>query len=174
MGAIHCVHRRDKSCRYFSMQEGAMKQSEIEMQQFTARTQKSREALENGKKYIPLGVSSNFRYYPPHPIFVGHAKGGRFWDLDRNEYLDHNLSFGVLMAGHAHPVVLEAVARQFEKGTMYGMPYELEQKLAEELCSRFPMDRVRYANSGTEATMHALRIARGYTGRDKVIKMEGC
>jgi glutamate-1-semialdehyde 2,1-aminomutase len=151
-----------------------VKQSEMEMQQFAARTQKSKAALENGKKYIPLGVSSNFRYYPPHPIFVAHAKGGRFWDLDRNEYLDHNLSFGVLMAGHAHPVILEAVAQQFEKGTMYGMPYELEQKVAEELCARFPMERVRFANSGTEATMHALRVARGYTGRDKVIKMEGC
>jgi len=148
--------------------------SAIEMEKFAARTQKSKVALENGKKYIPLGVTSNFRYYPPHPVFVSHAKGGRFWDLDGNEYLDHNLCFGVLMGGHANPVVLGAVAEQVEKGTMYGMPYELEQKLAEELCGRFPIERVRFANSGTEATMHAIRIARGFTGRDRIIKMEGC
>lgn len=151
-----------------------MKHSEVMMQEFAARTQKSKAALENGKKYFPLGVTSNFRYYPPHPIFVDYANGGRIWDLDGNEYIDHNLCFGVLIGGHSNPVVIEAVSRQFEKGTMYGMPYELEQKLAAELISRFPIDRVRFANSGTEATMHAIRVARGFTGRDKIIKMEGC
>ena len=151
-----------------------MSVSQQEIEKFAARTQKSRVALENGKKFIPLGVTSNFRYYPPHPIFVRHASGGRFWDLDGNEYIDHNLCFGVLMAGHAHPAILKAVAEQVEKGTMYGMPYELEQKFAEELCRRFGMERVRFANSGTEATMHAIRVARGFTGREKIIKMEGC
>jgi glutamate-1-semialdehyde 2,1-aminomutase len=144
------------------------------MEKFAARTKKSRSALENGRKLIPLGVTSNFRFYPPHPIFVDHASGGRFWDLDGIEYLDHNLCFGVLMAGHAHPEILKAVAEQVRRGTMYGMPYELEQKFAEELCKRFPIERVRFANSGTEATMHAIRIARGFTGRQKIIKMEGC
>ena len=151
-----------------------MSVSQQEIEKFAARTQKSRVALENGKKFIPLGVTSNFRYYPPHPIFVRHASGGRFWDLDGNEYIDHNLCFGVLMAGHAHPAILKAVAEQVEKGTMYGMPYELEQKFAEELCRRFGIERVRFANSGTEATMHAIRVARGFTGREKIIKMEGC
>jgi glutamate-1-semialdehyde 2,1-aminomutase len=143
------------------------------MQLFAERTPKSKAALEKGRKYLPLGVSSNFRAFPPHPIYVDHAKGGRFWDLDGNEYLDHNMSFGVLMAGHGHPAVTAAVAERFAVGTMYGMPYELEQKLAEELLSRFPIAKVRYANSGTEATMHAIRLARGFTGRDKLIKMEG-
>lgn len=150
-----------------------MKPSEIEIQRFAARTASSKAALERGKKYLPLGVSSNFRSYPPHPVFVKSAKGGRLWDLDGNEYLDHNLSFGVLLAGHAHPAVTAAVAERFELGTMFGMPYELEQKLAEELLSRFPVDLIRFANSGTEATMHAIRTARGFTGRDKIIKMEG-
>src|SRR3990172_10904272 len=109
-----------------------VKHSEIEMQNLAGRTPRSKAALENGKKFIPLGVMSNFRFYPPHPIYVSRAQGGRFWDLDGNEYLDHNLCFGVLVGGHSHPTVLEAVTRQFEKGTMYGMPYELEQKLAEE------------------------------------------
>jgi glutamate-1-semialdehyde 2,1-aminomutase len=150
-----------------------VKASEIEIQRFAARTPSSKAALERGKRYLPLGVSSNFRSYPPHPVFVKSAKGGRFLDLDGNEYLDHNLSFGVLIAGHAHPTVTAAVAERFELGTMFGMPYELEQKLAEELLSRFPVDLIRFANSGTEATMHAIRTARGFTGRDKIIKMEG-
>jgi len=150
-----------------------VKQSEIFMEQFAARTPKSKAALEAGKQYLPLGVSSNFRSYPPHPIFVDHAKGGHMWDLDGNEYIDFNLSFGVLMVGHSHPAILEAVIEEIARGTMYGMPYELEQKMAAELLSRFPMDLVRYANTGTEATMHAIRVARGFTGREKIIKMEG-
>jgi len=150
-----------------------VKASEIEIQRFADRTPSSKAALERGKRYLPLGVSSNFRSYPPHPVFVKSAKGGRFRDLDGHEYLDHNLSFGVLMVGHAHPTVTAAVAERFELGTMFGMPYELEQKLAEELLLRFPVDLIRFANSGTEATMHAIRTARGFTGRDKIIKMEG-
>lgn len=151
-----------------------MSQSQIQMEQFAARTQKSKAALEDGKKYLPLGVSSNFRSYPPHPIFVKRANGGRLWDLDQNEYIDFNMSFGVLIAGHAHPEILKAVAQQVENGTMYGMPYELEQKMAEELVSRFPIDLVRLTNTGTEATMHSIRVARGFTGREKIIKFEGC
>lgn len=148
-------------------------ESEIVMQEYAARTPKSKAALERGKKYLPLGVSSNFRSYPPHPIFVERAHGGYFTDLDGNKYLDHNLSFGVLISGHGHPVITKAVADRFEEGTMYGMPYELEQKMAAELVSRFPIEAIRFANSGTEATMHAIRVARGFTGRDKIIKMEG-
>jgi glutamate-1-semialdehyde 2,1-aminomutase len=143
------------------------------MEKFSSRTPKSKALLEMGKKYLPLGVTSNFRSYPPHPIFVDHSKGSRIWDLDGNEYIDHNLCFGVLITGHSHPAILEAVAEQMRRGTMYGMPYELEQSLAAELCARFPIEKVRFANSGTEATMHAIRVARGLTGRDKVIKMEG-
>jgi len=151
-----------------------MSQSHMQMEEFAARTQKSKAALENGKKYLPLGVSSNFRSYPPHPIFVHRAKGSRLWDLDQNEYIDFNNSFGVLITGHAHPEVLKAVAQQMEDGTMYGMPYEMEQKMAAELIARFPVELIRLTNTGTEATMHAIRMARGYTGRDKVIKFEGC
>jgi glutamate-1-semialdehyde 2,1-aminomutase len=150
-----------------------VKPSQIEMDRFAARTQKSRAQLEQGKKVFPLGVTSNFRFYPPHPVYVARAKGSRLWDLDGNEYLDHNMCFGVLLAGHAHPAILAAVNEQAQKGTMYGMPYELEQKLAAEIIARFPIDLVRFANTGTEATMHALRVARGFTGRDKVVKMEG-
>ena len=150
-----------------------MKPSQIEMDRFAARTPRSRAQLEEGKKYFPLGVTSNFRFYPPHPVYVKRAQGARLWDLDGNEYLDMNMCFGVLLAGHAHPAILAAVAEQAQNGTMYGMPYELEQQLAAEVCARMGLELMRYANTGTEATMHALRVARGFTGRDKVIKMEG-
>src|SRR5437763_470005 len=138
-----------------------MKVSEKEMEQFATRTPKSKAALQRGKQYFPLGVTSNFRYYPPHPIFVERGRGSRLWDVDGNEYIDFNMSFGVLFTGHAHPDVLKAVTEQIQDGTMFGMPGEFEQKLAAELISRFRIDRIRFANSGTEATMHAIRVARG-------------
>ena len=94
-------------------------------------------------------------------------------DLDGNEYIDFNLCFGALMAGHCHPAVVKAVQERLEIGTMYGMPHTLEFDLADEICQRFPMDQVRFGSSGTEVTMHAIRLARGFTGRDKIIKMEG-
>jgi glutamate-1-semialdehyde 2,1-aminomutase len=122
---------------------------------------------------MPLGVSSNFRSYEPYPLFIARAQGGKVWDLDGNEYVDFNLCFGALMAGHCHPAVMKAVQQRLELGTMFGMPHEMERELAEEICARFPVEQVRFANSGTEATMHAIRLARGVTGRDKIIKMEG-
>ena len=94
-------------------------------------------------------------------------------DLDGNEYIDHNLSYGALIAGHCHPAIVQAVERQLRLGTMYGMPHGLELELAEEICGRFPVEMVRFTNSGGEATMAALRLARAVTGRDRIIKMEG-
>jgi len=122
---------------------------------------------------MPLGVSSNFRSYEPYPLFIRDAQGGKVHDLDGHEYLDFNLCFGALMAGHCHPAVVKAVQERLHLGTMFGMPHELERELAQEICARFPVEQVRFGNSGTEATMHAIRLARGVTGRDKVLKMEG-
>lgn len=151
-----------------------MSASQDAMGHFAARTPKSKSQFEEGKKYFPLGVTSNFRYYPPHPLYVREGRGSHLWDLDGNEYVDFNMCFGALLAGHAHPEVLAAVHDQAQRGTMYGMPYELEQKMAAEVIGRFPIDLLRFANTGTEATMHALRVARGFTKRDEIIKMEGC
>jgi glutamate-1-semialdehyde 2,1-aminomutase len=144
-----------------------------ELTAFERRTPKSAEAHKKNLKRIPLGVASNYRAYDPWPIFVKEASGSKFRDLDGNEYIDHNLTFGALMAGHCHPAVVAAVRERLELGTMYGMPHTLEYDLADEICQRFPMDQVRFGSSGTEVTMHAIRLARGFTGRDKIIKMEG-
>ena len=140
---------------------------------FEKRTPKSAEAHQHNLKRLPLGVASNYRAYDPHPIFVKEAMGSKFRDLDGNEYIDHNLTFGALMAGHCHPAVMKAVEKRLSTGTMYGMPHDMEWELAEVICTRFPIEMVRFGNSGTEATMHSVRIARAATGRDRIIKFEG-
>jgi glutamate-1-semialdehyde 2,1-aminomutase len=144
-----------------------------ELATYERRTPKSAEAHKKNLKRIPLGVASNYRYYDPWPIFVKEGSGSKFRDLDGNEYIDHNLTFGALMAGHCHPAVMQAVQKRLSTGTMFGMPHDMEWELAEEICSRFPVEMVRFGNSGTEATMHAIRLARAATGRDKIIKFEG-
>src|SRR5579864_408722 len=140
---------------------------------FEKRTRKSHAAHEKAMPYMPLGVSSNFRSYEPYPLFIRDGNGGHVHDLDGNDYIDFNLCFGALMAGHCHPAVTRAVAERLHTGTMFGMPHELEAELAEEIVARFPVDQVRFGSSGTEVTMHAIRLARGYTGRDRILKMEG-
>jgi glutamate-1-semialdehyde 2,1-aminomutase len=144
-----------------------------ELETFERRTPKSAEAHKKNLKRIPLGVASNYRAYDPYPIFVQDAKGSRFRDLDGNEYIDHNLCFGALMAGHCHPAVMSAVGKRLSTGTMFGMPHNMEWELAEEICTRFPVEMCRFGNSGTEVTMHSIRLARAATGRDKIIKFEG-
>src|SRR6202051_2942528 len=144
-----------------------------ELETFERRTPKSAAAHKKNLKRIPLGVASNYRAYDPYPIFVKDAQGSRFRDLDGNEYIDHNLCFGALMAGHCHPAVMKAVEKRLSTGTMFGMPHDMEGELAQEICTRFPVEMCRFGNSGTEATMHAVRLARAATGRDKIIKFEG-
>ena len=144
-----------------------------ELETFQRRTPKSAEAHKKNLKRIPLGVASNYRAYDPYPIFVAEGQGGCFRDLDGNEYIDHNLCFGALMAGHCHPAVMKAVEKRLSTGTMFGMPHNMEWELAEEICTRFPVEMVRFGSSGTEATMHAIRLARAATGRDKIVKFEG-
>jgi len=145
-----------------------------EIDTYEKRTPKSRAALAKSWPLMPLGVSSNFRSYEPYPLFIEDAKGTAIHDLDGNQYVDFALCFGALMAGHCHPAVVKAVQERLEKGTMFGMPHELEREMAAEICARYPVEQVRFGNSGTEVTMHAIRLARGYTGRDKIIKLEGC
>jgi glutamate-1-semialdehyde 2,1-aminomutase len=145
-----------------------------ELALYEKRTTKSREALDRARPWMPLGVSSNFRSYEPYPLFISEARGTRVKDLDGNEYIDFNLCFGALMAGHGNPIVVKAMEEQLKKGTMYGMPHVMERELAEVICERYPVENVRFGNSGTEVTMHAIRLARGYTGREKIIKFEGC
>jgi glutamate-1-semialdehyde 2,1-aminomutase len=140
---------------------------------YQERTRKSREAHDRAKTLLPRGVSSNFRAVDPNPIFVESAVGTTITDLDGNKYIDFGMAFGAMLTGHAHPKVVAALERQAKKGTLHAMPHRLEAVVAEELRARFGQDQWRFANSGTEATMHALRLARGYTGRPGVIKFEG-
>jgi glutamate-1-semialdehyde 2,1-aminomutase len=144
-----------------------------ELETFERRTPKSAEAHKRNLKRLPLGVASNYRAYDPYPIFVKEGQGSHFRDLDGNDYIDHNLCFGALMAGHCHPAVIKAVEKRMTTGTMFGMPHDMEWQLAEEICKRFPVEMVRFGSSGTEATMHAVRLARAATGRDKILKFEG-
>jgi glutamate-1-semialdehyde 2,1-aminomutase len=144
-----------------------------ELDTFVRRTPKSAESHKKNLKRIPLGVASNYRAYDPYPIFAKEGHAGHFRDVDGNDYIDHNLCFGALMAGHCHPAVMKAVEPRLRLGTIFGMPHDMEWQLAEEICNRFPIEMVRFGNSGTEVTMHAIRIARAATGRDKIVKFEG-
>jgi glutamate-1-semialdehyde 2,1-aminomutase len=144
-----------------------------ELETFEKRTPKSAEAHKKNLRRLPLGVASNYRAYDPYPIFVKEGSGSKFRDVDGNEYIDHNLCFGALMAGHCHPAVMKAVEKRLSTGTMFGMPHDMEWELAEEICARFPLEMVRFGSSGTEATMHSIRLARAATGRDKIVKFEG-
>src|SRR2546430_1528687 len=144
-----------------------------EIATYEKRTRKSAVAHRRALERIPLGVASNYRHYEPYPIFLQDGKGSRIHDVDGNEYVDHNLCFGALMAGHSHPAVVQAVEQKLRQGTTFGMPHEQEWELAEEISKRYPVEMVRFGSSGTEVTMHACRIARAATGRDKILKFEG-
>ncbi len=139
---------------------------------------KSKAAFERAKRVIPGGVNSPvraFRSVGRDPVFIERASGAHMWDIDGNEYIDYVGSWGPLILGHAHPEVIAAIGKAAERGTSYGAPTELETELAEVVLKAFPsMQMVRMVNSGTEATMSALRLARGVTGRSKIVKFEGC
>lgn len=130
------------------------------------------------RSVIPGGVNSPVRAFGSvggTPYFVSRAEGSHIWDADGNRYIDYVMSYGPLILGHAHPAVVDAVAEAAAGGTSYGAPTEREVLLAEELCERIPqMEMVRLVSSGTEATMTAVRLARGATGRDIVVKFAGC
>ena len=144
-----------------------------EIETYEKRTPKSKEAHTRASSRVPLGVASNYRYYPPYPLFVKDGKGGRIRDIDGNEYIDHNLCYGGLVAGHCHPMVMRAVEERLKIGTLFGMPHGMELELADEICARFPVEMVRFGNSGSEVTQYALKLARAVTGRAKIVKMEG-
>jgi glutamate-1-semialdehyde 2,1-aminomutase len=117
---------------------------EKELAAYQRRTPKSAASHKRNLKRIPLGVASNYRAYDPYPIFVKEAQGSHFRDLDGNDYIDHNLSFGAIIAGHCHPAVMKAVEKRLSAGTMFGMPHDMEWELAEEICARFPIEMLRF------------------------------
>jgi glutamate-1-semialdehyde 2,1-aminomutase len=140
--------------------------------------EKSIAAFKEAKEYMPGGVNSPVRAFKSvnmDPVFMERGKGSKIYDIDGNEYIDYVLSWGPLILGHADEAVVKALKETAERGTSFGAPNEMETKLAKLVIDRVPsIEVVRMVNSGTEATMSALRLARGYTGRSKIVKFEGC
>ncbi|NJO84438.1 MAG: aminotransferase class III-fold pyridoxal phosphate-dependent enzyme, partial [Blastochloris sp.] len=139
---------------------------------------RSHELFEAAQRVLPGGVNSPvraFRGVGGSPLMIERGEGAYMWDADGNRYIDYVLSWGPLILGHAHPAVVAAITRQAARGTSYGAPTELETQLAEQVIAMMPgIEQIRFVNSGTEATMSALRLARAYTGRSKIIKFSGC
>jgi len=140
--------------------------------------EKSRVLFEKAKKYIPGGVNSPVRAGQAvgiDPRFISKANGCVIWDVDGSEYIDYVCSWGPMILGHAHPEIVNALEERVKLGTSYGAPTELEVEMADIIVEMVPsIEMVRMVNSGTEATMSAIRLARGYTGREKIIKFDGC
>ena len=135
---------------------------------------KSRKLFEEARKLTPGGVHSSIRFFDPYPIFISKAKGSKIYDVDGNEYIDYHLAFGPVVLGHGHPGVVNAVKDQLSTGIIYGLSNELEVEVAKKIKTHVPSAQmVRFCNSGTEATYHAIRVARAYTKRWKIIKFEG-
>ncbi len=137
------------------------------------RTAKSGEFVEEAKQVLPAGVASSFQDQSPHPIFIVEGHGSRVIDLDGNDYADFHNGFGVMVVGHANPVVAEAISATAKKGTHFAAPNASAVRVARELSRRFRLPKVRFSNSGTEATLDAVRLARAFTGKDGLIKIEG-
>ncbi|CAM3935634.1 glutamate-1-semialdehyde 2,1-aminomutase [Lederbergia lenta] len=140
--------------------------------------EKSKQAFKEAVTLLPGGVNSPVRAFKSvdmDPIFMSNGKGSRIYDIDGNEYIDYVLSWGPLILGHANDQVVESIKKVAEQGTSFGAPTLMENKLAKLVIERVPsIEIVRMVSSGTEATMSALRLARGYTGRNKILKFEGC
>ncbi|TMI12457.1 glutamate-1-semialdehyde-2,1-aminomutase [Candidatus Bathyarchaeota archaeon] len=135
---------------------------------------RSQQLYRRAREVIPGGVNSPVRSYSRYPLFVASAKGSKFKTVDGQEYLDYCMAYGALIDGHAQAEVIDAVEEALEKGSIYGQPTEMEVELAELIASLMPsIQMVRLVNSGTEATMHAIRLARAFSGKKKVLKFEG-
>ena len=144
--------------------------------EYKARTRKSEELFKRASEHLPGGVTGNVKYYAPYPVYASKAKGGHLWDVDGNEYIDYMLCFGPMILGHGHPRVMKAIIDQIERDgtTIFGPPHEMETRMAERLNRIFPCaERVRFTNSGMEATMHALRVCRGFKKKNRIAKFEG-
>jgi glutamate-1-semialdehyde 2,1-aminomutase len=142
------------------------------------KTNRSKALYKKAIELMPGGVNSPVRAFKAvggSPIFIKKAKGSKIYDVDGNEYIDYVLSWGPMILGHSHPAVVKSIKSAVENGTSYGAPTPLEIELAQMVIKAYPsIEKIRMVNSGTEATMSAIRVARGFTGRDKVIKFEGC
>ncbi len=147
--------------------------AERESADLLTRTPASKALYERALKTLPSGVSSNFQVGDPYPVYLEKGRGSSVWDVDGTEYKDFHGGFGVNIVGHAHPKIVEALEKAAREAIHFAVTTPTTVALAEAICERFALEQVRIVNSGTEATMDALRVARAATGRDKVVKMEG-
>src|SRR3954463_9387740 len=143
------------------------------MERFAERTPRSGEYYERAKKVMPAGVPSSFQVNDPWPVYIERGQGADVWDVDGNEYVDFHNGFGVMCVSHANPKIAAAVKEQVDNGTHFAAPTEGSIIVAEELTRRFGLSQWRFTNSGTESTMDAVHLARGATGRDVMLKIEG-
>jgi glutamate-1-semialdehyde 2,1-aminomutase len=137
---------------------------------------KHRESIayrEVANRYVAGGVASSWQDSPPHAIYIDRGERNRLWDIDDNEYIDFHLGYGAMVVGHAHPAIVEAIERQARRGTHFAQPTRDLSVIGENLAGRFRLPLWRFANSGTEATLEAIRLMRANTGRDMVVKIEG-
>jgi glutamate-1-semialdehyde 2,1-aminomutase len=142
--------------------------------EYVARTKKSRAHFNEAKKVLPAGVESNVKFFEPYPFYVKRAKGAYIFDLDGNKIIDYALGYGPMILGHNHPAVMKAAKDQIDKGTLYGASHDLSINYIKMIQKAMPsIEMFRFANSGTEATMHPLRVARAFTGKEKIAKAEG-
>jgi glutamate-1-semialdehyde 2,1-aminomutase len=144
-----------------------------EQKKLDDRTPKSAEMYERARQTLSGGVSSSYQLRDPWPIYIAEGRGSKIWDVDGNEMVDYHNGFGSMVQGHAHPAIVDAVQRQVAKGTHFAAPVEDDLVVSEELVRRFRLPQWRYVNSGSEATMDAIRIARAFTGRDPIVKIFG-
>jgi len=141
---------------------------------YVARTPKCAEAAKQAQRWIPGGVGSAIQFWPPYPIYVKDSKGPYVWDMDGNKYIDYCMCYAAMVAGHADPFIADAIAEQAKHGTLYGLPGPKVIELSEEINKRYPViEMLRYTQSGVEATMYAVRLARAATGKMGVLKVEG-
>jgi glutamate-1-semialdehyde 2,1-aminomutase len=144
------------------------------MSKYESSTLRSRQLFEDAKKYLPGGVSYSIRYFEPYPFYVSRAYGRKLIDADGNEYTDYWIGHGAKIMGHNYPPVMEVIRKQLELGIHVGLPHEWEIRLAEQIHMMVPsIEKVRFTNSGTEANMYAVRLARAYTKRAAIAKFEG-
>jgi len=143
-----------------------------EEERFRSKRRRSDELWKQARQVIPRGVPSSFQDAAPQPVFIDHGKGSRIWDVDGNEYVDFHNGFGVMVVGHAHPVIVQAINERAARGTHFAQPVADDAVVATELARRFKQPQWRFTNSGTESTLDAVRLARAFTGRERLIKME--
>ncbi len=136
---------------------------------------RSKKLFDIAKKVIPSGVNSPVRYFEPYPFFVTKSQGSTIWDTDQKKYLDFCNGYGALLLGHRRREIISAVSNQLKKGTLFCTPTEQEIDLSKLIIRNFPsINKVRLVNTGSEATMTAIRLARAFTKKNKIIKFEGC